>query len=266
MREVEGQDIYQSYIGSSANPGYRDIAVVAPGMTSIAFEPIDEFYVARARECHGDGHVIVGGRNDGQGSSREQAALAVRNLGARVVLAHSIARIHGENLVNYGVLPLLFVYLPTWSALKKGRCCGFTACTPGCTAPSKTGKSHTALTAEAKGASRCGMTCRRARSTFCSPAAPSPGCGAAPTAKPTAKPHKKPQVLLNPWLQEVKMKIAVLPGDGIGPEIVREAVKVLNGLGESFEYEEAPIGGAGYDASGDPLPDATLAEEESLQC
>ena len=55
------------------------------------------------------------------------------------------------------------------------------------------------------------------------------------------------------------MKIAVLPGDGIGPEIVREAVKVLNGLGESFEFEEAPIGGAGYDASGDPLPDATLA-------
>ena len=36
------------------------------------------------------------------------------------------------------------------------------------------------------------------------------------------------------------MKIAVLPGDGIGPEIMREAVKVLNGLGESFEFEEAP--------------------------
>jgi aconitate hydratase len=80
-----------------------------PGMTSIAFEPVDESYVDRARNCHGDGHAIVGGRNYGQGSSREQAALAVRNLGARVVLAHNIARIHGENLVNYGVLPLLFV-------------------------------------------------------------------------------------------------------------------------------------------------------------
>jgi aconitate hydratase len=80
-----------------------------PGMTSIAFEPIDESYVDRARVCHGNGHAIVGGRNYGQGSSREQAALAVRNLGARVVLAHSIARIHHENLVNYGVLPLLFV-------------------------------------------------------------------------------------------------------------------------------------------------------------
>jgi 3-isopropylmalate dehydrogenase len=55
------------------------------------------------------------------------------------------------------------------------------------------------------------------------------------------------------------MKIAALPGDGIGPEIMREAVKVLNGLDESFEFEEAPIGGAGYDASGDPLPADTLA-------
>jgi 3-isopropylmalate dehydrogenase len=55
------------------------------------------------------------------------------------------------------------------------------------------------------------------------------------------------------------MKIALLPGDGIGPEIIREAVKVLKGLGESFEFEEAPLGGAGYEASGHPLPDATLA-------
>ena len=55
------------------------------------------------------------------------------------------------------------------------------------------------------------------------------------------------------------MKIAVLPGDGIGPEIVAEATKVLKALGETFELEEAPVGGAGYEASGHPLPDATLA-------
>jgi 3-isopropylmalate dehydrogenase len=57
------------------------------------------------------------------------------------------------------------------------------------------------------------------------------------------------------------MKIAVLPGDGIGPEIVAQAVKVLNALkseGQKIEMEEAPIGGAGYDAAGDPLPEATL--------
>lgn len=54
------------------------------------------------------------------------------------------------------------------------------------------------------------------------------------------------------------MKIAILPGDGIGTEIVAEAVKVLNALGEKFEMESAPVGGAGYAASGHPLPEATL--------
>ncbi|OIR19902.1 3-isopropylmalate dehydrogenase [mine drainage metagenome] len=57
------------------------------------------------------------------------------------------------------------------------------------------------------------------------------------------------------------MKIAVLPGDGIGPEIVAQAVKVLETLrsdGLKIEMEHAHIGGAGYDAAKDPLPDATL--------
>ena len=54
------------------------------------------------------------------------------------------------------------------------------------------------------------------------------------------------------------MKIAVLPGDGIGPEIVAEAVKVLKALDPTFQLEEAPVGGAAYDLSGHPLPPATL--------
>lgn len=54
------------------------------------------------------------------------------------------------------------------------------------------------------------------------------------------------------------MKIAILPGDGIGPEIIEQAVNVLNRLGESFEMEAAPVGGAGYAAHGHPLPEATL--------
>ena len=62
------------------------------------------------------------------------------------------------------------------------------------------------------------------------------------------------------------MKIAVLPGDGIGPEIVAQAVKVLDVLrreGLGLEYEYGEIGGAGYDAAGDPYPPATskLARE-----
>jgi len=54
------------------------------------------------------------------------------------------------------------------------------------------------------------------------------------------------------------MKIAVLPGDGIGTEIVAEAVKVLNALALPFEMETALVGGAAYEAYGHPLPDATL--------
>ncbi|MEG0001248.1 MAG: 3-isopropylmalate dehydrogenase [Comamonas sp.] len=54
------------------------------------------------------------------------------------------------------------------------------------------------------------------------------------------------------------MKIAVLPGDGIGPEIVAEAVKVLNALDLDFEMESAPVGGAAYALTGHPLPEATL--------
>jgi len=54
------------------------------------------------------------------------------------------------------------------------------------------------------------------------------------------------------------MKIAVLPGDGIGTEIVAEAVKVLNALDLKFEMEEALVGGAAYEAHGHPLPESTL--------
>ena len=55
------------------------------------------------------------------------------------------------------------------------------------------------------------------------------------------------------------MKIAILAGDGIGPEIMAEAVKALGALDLPFEFESALVGGAAYDAHGHPLPEATLA-------
>ena len=61
----------------------------------------------------------------------------------------------------------------------------------------------------------------------------------------------------------MSLKIAVMPGDGIGIEIIDEAVKILNHYKNNgrldVELSEAPVGGAGYDASGKPLPDETLA-------
>jgi 3-isopropylmalate dehydrogenase len=55
------------------------------------------------------------------------------------------------------------------------------------------------------------------------------------------------------------MRVAVLPGDGIGPEIIAQARKVLAHLKLPLEMQEAPVGGAGYEKAGDPLPSSTLA-------
>jgi aconitate hydratase len=77
-----------------------------PKISDFAFGAVDESYPTRARET-GD-HIIVAGENYGQGSSREHAALAPRFLGLRAVIAKGFARIHEQNLVNFGVLPLRF--------------------------------------------------------------------------------------------------------------------------------------------------------------
>ena len=72
-----------------------------------AFERVLPDYPAQAQAAT-DGHAIVGGRNYGQGSSRENAALVPAIMGLRIVVAESFARIHWQNLVSFGVLPLVF--------------------------------------------------------------------------------------------------------------------------------------------------------------
>lgn len=80
-----------------------------PALAEFTFTRIDETYPQRARETRDSGgHAVVGGRNYGQGSSREHAAITPRHLGMRLVLARSYARIHWQNLVNFGILPLEF--------------------------------------------------------------------------------------------------------------------------------------------------------------
>ncbi|MGV0787751.1 aconitate hydratase [Mycolicibacterium sp. XJ2] len=79
-----------------------------PKLAMFSFTQIDESYPQRAHESEATGHVIVGGDNYGQGSSREHAAIAPRYLGLRCVIAKSFARIHWQNLANYGVLALEF--------------------------------------------------------------------------------------------------------------------------------------------------------------
>ena len=84
-----------------------------------AFEAVDAGYPLRAEEV--DGHVIVGGRNYGQGSSRENAALVPRLMDLQAVVAESFARIHWQNLISFGVLPLSFEQVEDRGRLGRGR-------------------------------------------------------------------------------------------------------------------------------------------------
>lgn len=79
-------------------------------IATFSFERIDPHYVGRARSASArPAHAVIAGYNYGQGSSREHAAAAPRSLGLRVVIAKSFARIHRQNLINYGILPLTLV-------------------------------------------------------------------------------------------------------------------------------------------------------------
>jgi aconitate hydratase len=81
-----------------------------PKLAEFTFGQLDEDYPRKARECKdGSGHLIVAGYNYGQGSSREHAAITPRYLGLHAVLAKSFARIHWQNLANFGILALEFV-------------------------------------------------------------------------------------------------------------------------------------------------------------
>ena len=76
-------------------------------ISEFVFYKVDENFKKNCNENNGG--VIVGGNNYGQGSSREHAAIAPRYLGIRAVIAKGFARIHRQNLINFGIMPLTFV-------------------------------------------------------------------------------------------------------------------------------------------------------------
>lgn len=79
-----------------------------PEISKHAFARIDPDFYERARRNVRGGGFVLGGTNYGQGSSREHAAMAPAYLGVRCVVAKSFARIHRSNLINFGIIPLLF--------------------------------------------------------------------------------------------------------------------------------------------------------------
>jgi aconitate hydratase len=91
-----------------------------PEISKFVFKVIDEEFYDRAIKFQEKGFVIIGGENYGQGSSREHAALAPRYLGLRLVIARSFARIHWQNLINFGVLPLVFEHKEDWDKIDQG--------------------------------------------------------------------------------------------------------------------------------------------------
>ena len=91
-----------------------------PEISKFSFSRIDETFYDRALAHKESDSIVVGGSNYGQGSSREHAALGPRYLGIRLVIVKSFARIHWQNLVNFGILPLTFINEEDYNSINQG--------------------------------------------------------------------------------------------------------------------------------------------------
>jgi aconitate hydratase len=89
-----------------------------PAISEFVFERVDPSFPQRAKEAGRS--IVVGGSNYGQGSSREHAALAPMYLGLKAVIARSFARIHWNNLVNFGIVPLTFANEADYDRVEQG--------------------------------------------------------------------------------------------------------------------------------------------------
>jgi len=112
-----GDDITTDHI-MPAGAKFLPLRSNIPAISEHVFEVIDPTFAKRAKELNGG--FIVAGANYGQGSSREHAALAPRFLGIKTVIAKSFARIHLANLVNFGILPLVFVDAKDYEKIDQG--------------------------------------------------------------------------------------------------------------------------------------------------
>ncbi|GAG95219.1 unnamed protein product, partial [marine sediment metagenome] len=102
-------------------PGGADVLPLRsdiPAISAHVFRDLDPEFAERARKTGGG--FIVAGANYGQGSSREHAAIAPMSLGVKAVIAKSFARIHRANLINFGILPLIFVHPADYDRISQG--------------------------------------------------------------------------------------------------------------------------------------------------
>jgi aconitate hydratase len=91
-----------------------------PEISKFTFSRLEDGFYERAMPYQRKGFIIIAGNNYGQGSSREHAAIAPRYLGLKVVVAKSFARIHWQNLINFGMLPLTFMDSADYDRIDQG--------------------------------------------------------------------------------------------------------------------------------------------------
>jgi aconitate hydratase len=91
-----------------------------PKIAEFSFVRVDATFYNRSQSYRESGFIVIGGKNYGQGSSREHAAIAPRYLGLRAVIAKSFARIHRKNLINFGILPLVFEDPQIYDQIQQG--------------------------------------------------------------------------------------------------------------------------------------------------
>jgi aconitate hydratase len=121
---VEGEVLIKLGDGISTDhilPGGAEVLPLRSNIPAIAehtFEYVDKGFVQRAKAKGGG--IIVGGDNYGQGSSREHAAAAPMHLGIRLVIAKTFARMHRDNLVNFGLPPLVFTSPKAYDGIAPG--------------------------------------------------------------------------------------------------------------------------------------------------
>ena len=224
---------------------YKDIGEPGVDNTNRPLNP--DFVLNQAR--YKGASILVSGKNFGCGSSREHAPWALQQYGFRAVIAPSFADIFFNNCYKNGLLP---VVLPESSVRRLiDEIKGFVGYELTIDLESQTVRAAAGeamgfdITPHRKycllnGFDDIGLTLRQSDKI---------------RAFEAARRARHPLLFQHP---DSLMKIAVLPGDGIGTEITVQAVRVLKALGISMELEEAPVGGAAYDKLGDPLPESTL--------
>ena len=185
------------------------------------------------------GKVLLAGRNFGCGSSREHAAWALQDYGFEAIVAPSYGDIFRTNA---GKIGLLAVTLPEDEVRAAD------------------GERRSRQRLRADGRPRALRRRRRptgARSRSSSTRRPGTGSCTGSTRSRSRSQHEDEIAAYETRARHRVTHVAVLPGDGIGPEVTGEAIRVLDALG--IEHSEHPFGGNAILASGTPLPDETLA-------